>query len=745
MMERTGKILLGVSVLSVAAVGVILTTTRARAQGGYEIGEKGAAADAGPVRLARVSYLTGPVTWRPSSNDDWSSASTNLPLRQGAQVWVKGGSRSELQFDDGSTLRLGGGAVCSLPTMYSDDRGEFTEIKLNSGLATLHLRNKLSEYQVDTPLSSVKCYGPAEVRVGVGKTVEVACLAGRADIDGQQGTTALYPHQRLDILNPTDPYDVTEMPAPDQWDRFNDNRDVVYTHHNLHVPDNIDLVAGDLDSYGAWHDDPNYGYVWAPRVAEAGWRPYHHGRWVWVSPWGWTWVGDEPWGWAPYHYGTWVDEPYGWAWCPGPAVQYWSPAVVDFVDEDPYVGWAPLAPGEVVYPNSINIGFRTGNWWLNFSIGGAAAYYPAGPRYCEARPWDNVYVNRQVNVYNVTNIYGHVAPDARRYFVRNSPFVPRNAVRYAGMTRADHRSFMEGGHFQAVAADPRGNAFRQGRSFASAPGRWQVSGPPSLRPTRNSFTPTHQYARAGGPPPDLLQRNIVRDHLPAAIASRNAPMSHVLRPTDRRAAIVHSAMPPVARTSTSHFTAALRRSSTSGKGPSHAGPGARPQPNRGGGSFVRKTGRFTNPPVRSQPRPSRTTNAGGKAPSYARPGIRPGVSSPRPRPQPNRGGGSFVRKPGHFANPPVRSQPRPSRTANQSVHGGTNMRHQVGRPQNMGPQPRRVGPGRPYSQPTRHYQPPRSAPRQNQGPRPSRPAPQRPPRQGGSNGGGTRGHGRHGG
>src|SRR5262249_22208445 len=153
-----------------------------------------------------------------------------------------------------------------------------------------------------------------------------------------------------------------------------------------------------------WHDDPDYGYVWAPTVHEADWRPYHDGNWVWVSPWGWTWVGDEDWGWAPYHYGTWVHRSYGWGWCPGPAGQYWLAAVVDFVDDDPYVGWVPLAPREVVYPSAIDIGFHSGNWWLDFSIGSAALFYPVGIDRCEARPWRNDFINREVNVYNVTNI-----------------------------------------------------------------------------------------------------------------------------------------------------------------------------------------------------------------------------------------------------------------------------------------------------------------------------------------------------
>ncbi|HWA83887.1 MAG TPA: DUF6600 domain-containing protein [Fimbriimonadaceae bacterium] len=708
-MKRSGKTLLGASIFCVAVAGAILTgRSPAHAQGGYQIGEKGANADAGPVRLARFSYLSGPVTWRPADSGDWSRATMNLPLRQGAQVWVKGGSRSELQFDDGSTIRLGGGAVCSLQTLYSDDRGEFTEIKLNDGLATLHTRSTLSDYQIDTPLASVKCTGPAEVRVGVGNTVEVASLAGDADVEGRQGQAELHTRQRLDIADSTDPYRVTAIPVADNWDRFNDNRDVIYSHHNLHVPRDIDLVAGDLDDYGTWHDDPDYGYVWAPRVHEAGWRPYHHGHWVWVSPWGWTWVGDEDWGWAPYHYGTWIDEPYGWAWCPGPAVQYWSPAVVDFVDDDPYVGWVPLAPAEVVYPPALNIGFHSGNWWLDFSIGGAGAFFPAGPRYCVARPWDNVFVNREVNVYNVTNVYGNAALADNRYFVRNSPFIPRNATRFGGMTVATRSAFLNGGRYQAVAADPRGTFFHRGRSFASQPGRWQMSGPPTMRPTRTAFSPTRQFARAGGPPANLLRRNVVRERLPVAVAGHSPAMSHAFAPALRQARIARGNAPPrFAGSSRTHFTATLHNRQPVRTGVPIPKVGRQAPVHRG--EIVGNGPRYTPPRV-AQPH----RNMGPRPMRNYQPRNFPRTAPPRPTPnyQPR--------------NIP-RSRPQPMRN-----YGPRSM-----------PRPRAVPPRNfPRPQPTRNYGP-RNVPRPQTMPsRPSRPTPQRPPNQGGGNrGGGRRHHG----
>lgn len=486
----------------------------------YRVGENTATADTGPVRLAHLSYLNGPVTWRPNDSAQWSAATKNLPIRQGAQVWVKPGSRAEVLFDDGSSMRLGGGSVATLQNMYSDDHGEFTEVKMADGLSTFNLRNKQSQYQIDTPRASVKAYGPSEFRVGVGETVEIADISGDSSVSGPQGSTPLRMGHRVSIQNDTAPYRVTENPNPDEWDHFNENRDVVNYHRNQYVPANLDIVSGDLDQYGDWHTDPHYGHVWAPREHDRDWRPYHNGRWVWVSPWGWTWVGNEDWGYAPYHYGSWTHRPYGWAWAPGPAVQYWSPGVVSFVDSDVNVGWVPLDPDEVTYPAAINIGFRSGDWSVGFSIGQVASYYPSSRDRCEGRPWDNRYANQQLNVYNVTNVY---AQGGQGSFVRNSRFVPRNGVRFAGMTSSSRNAFLNGGQFQSPAADPRGLAFQRGRSFNGAPGRaWQVSGPPNLRPGPTAFTSGRSFARGGAPPAATMQRSMVRGNVPSAIAGRGS-------------------------------------------------------------------------------------------------------------------------------------------------------------------------------------------------------------------------------
>ena len=126
----------------------------------------------------------------------------------------------------------------------------------------------------------------------------------------------------------------------------------------------------DLDDYGDWSYVAGYGECWRPRAMAVGWAPYRFGHWVYVGPWGWTWVEDEPWGFAPFHYGRWAFVNGGWFWVPGPVVvrPVWAPALVAFVgggagfrfSAGVGVGWFPLAPGEVFLP-----GYRVSRGYVN--------------------------------------------------------------------------------------------------------------------------------------------------------------------------------------------------------------------------------------------------------------------------------------------------------------------------------------------------------------------------------------------
>jgi hypothetical protein len=108
--------------------------------------------------------------------------------------------------------------------------------------------------------------------------------------------------------------------------------------------------AEDLNNYGDWVHTNTYGYLWRPYGSSirgyANWSPYRYGQWRWLSPFGWTWINDEPWGWATYHYGRWIFTAGGWYWSPygyyRTSRSWWSPALIGLDLFNDYWYWYPL-------------------------------------------------------------------------------------------------------------------------------------------------------------------------------------------------------------------------------------------------------------------------------------------------------------------------------------------------------------------------------------------------------------------
>src|SRR6516164_9046519 len=132
--------------------------------------------------------------------------------------------------------------------------------------------------------------------------------------------------------------------------------------------DSYNVFYERLQSEGRWFDDDKYGYVWQPSEAESdeNWRPYSDGHWAYTDR-GWTWVSNEDFGWATYHYGRWARRAdIGWVWIPGTR---WAPAWVSWRESNDHVGWAPLPP-EVADDSRTDVG----EWVDNYYDIGPTAY-----------------------------------------------------------------------------------------------------------------------------------------------------------------------------------------------------------------------------------------------------------------------------------------------------------------------------------------------------------------------------------
>ncbi|HTS48997.1 MAG TPA: DUF6600 domain-containing protein [Bryobacteraceae bacterium] len=316
-----------------------------------------------PGRASRVSYLSGAVSFRPGDMDDWVPAQINRPLTTGDHIWTDQGARAELHIGT-AALRLNSGSAFEFLNL--DD--STVQIRLTEGSLNVRLRS-LGEgetFEVDTPNLAFSLLRTGVYRIDVNPdttTTVVTVRGGEGEVTGGNQAFPVRPGEQASVAG-TDSLrvDTFGAPAADEWDDWCVARDRREDQSPSARYVSRDLVGyQDLDSNGDWRTLPEYGAVWAPRGMAVGWAPYHYGHWVWVEPWGWTWIDDAPWGFAPFHYGRWVYVGY-WAWVPGPVAvrPVYAPALVAWVGGPGFrvsfgagvagVAWFPLGPREVYVP-----------------------------------------------------------------------------------------------------------------------------------------------------------------------------------------------------------------------------------------------------------------------------------------------------------------------------------------------------------------------------------------------------------
>ena len=317
-----------------------------------------------PSRVARLSDAEGAVSLQPAGMQDWTAAIPNRPLTTGDHLWSDQNSRAELDMG-AAAVRLGSNTGFGFLNL--DDRS--VQMQLATGTLIVRVRDMQAgeSYELDTPNVALSLQQPGEYRAEVNERGDLTVIkvsdgaALAAGADGQQ--VAVSPQEQLTVSG-TDrlAYDAAGLGAPDDFDDWSAARE-----RQLEDATSAEYVASDipgtqdLDDNGQWQETPEYGYAWIPTAIPVGWVPYRDGHWVWIAPWGWTWVDDSSWGFAPFHYGRWGQCNGRWCWVPGsPAVRpVYAPALVAWAGgaalggSTAYgtnVGWFPLGPREVYVP-----------------------------------------------------------------------------------------------------------------------------------------------------------------------------------------------------------------------------------------------------------------------------------------------------------------------------------------------------------------------------------------------------------
>jgi hypothetical protein len=296
--------------------------------------------------IGRIAYLQGQAQIQVEGDREWSLAFVNLPVRQGDRYWNPEASRMELQFNDGTSLRMG--EQTSADVLRLDQN--LLQIHLAAGHLYFHTgRARNASVQVELAEGTLLAWQDARFRVDLqpDNTEEISVFRGSVQVTGDGQQIDVRPGERLIWNNGS--AEITSPNQPDEWEHWNHERDHWEdADHHAYLPPELASYAGDLDENGDWiHTE--YGYGWRPRAVNDGWAPYRAGRWSYMNG-DYVWVSDENWGWIPYHYGRWVYSSEGWCWVPPAAGDvYWGPGYVGWIRTSNHVAWVPLAPHEVYY------------------------------------------------------------------------------------------------------------------------------------------------------------------------------------------------------------------------------------------------------------------------------------------------------------------------------------------------------------------------------------------------------------
>jgi uncharacterized membrane protein YgcG len=312
-----------------------------------------------PARAVRLSYVDGQVKLAQGNQVLAEQAVINTPLLEGMQLTTADNGKAEIQFEDGSVVRVAPDSTMTLQVLRGAGTSADAEITLNSGLAYFEFQGggQAGQMSVHFGSSVATASGFTVLRVALDTPPgSVAVFSGNVHLQAVASATgtpaAVDLHGGESIaLNPADPsqYNLAESIEPNSWDAWNSDRDQALTTEaaaQTGAPSNLGVSENpawnDLDANGSWYDVPGQGYVWSPyEAANAGFDPYGNGAWMYTPAYGYVWASGYPWGYMPFQCGAWnFYNGFGWGWAPGMGgcMPWWG---LGFYG-GPNIGFAPI-------------------------------------------------------------------------------------------------------------------------------------------------------------------------------------------------------------------------------------------------------------------------------------------------------------------------------------------------------------------------------------------------------------------
>ena len=272
------------------------------------------------ARIVRLSDVQGSVQIDKHTGLGFENAFLNLPITQGVQVRTQDRGRAEIEFEDGSTLRLTPNTTVEFSTLGLSDSGKrISAIHLVEGMAYVNWLGK-DDLSLNFSREQISLDHAAHFRVQTSpEASKMAVFKGNVDVEGPAGKVMVEKKKTATFVAADDDKytiakNVEEAPL-DSWDKE------AIAYHDQYARNNSSPYGygiSDLNYYGAYSNVSGYGMMWQPFFTGAGWDPFTNGAWSFYPGYGYMFASAYPWGWMPYRYGNWMFIPtMGWMWQPG--------------------------------------------------------------------------------------------------------------------------------------------------------------------------------------------------------------------------------------------------------------------------------------------------------------------------------------------------------------------------------------------------------------------------------------------
>ncbi len=297
------------------------------------------------ARIVRLSEVEGTVQIDRTAGDGFDKAFINLPVIEGCKLKTGKDGRAEVEFEDGSALRLAPNSEVEFTRLaLGDDGQKLDTVQLVTGTVYANLHPKSghkNKGESDSEKSGDQfLLNFANESVSVNETAHFrVALDGSSKAGSSKATIAVF-RGKVNAISPAgqvevaDKHSATVDPAEkstfvvaknyeteptDTWDRQqSDYRDRYASAGGSSIQSPYGFGMSDLNYYGSFMTVAGYGSVWQPFFMGANWSPFMDGAFAFYPGFGYGFVSGYPWGWIPYNYGTWAFIPnHGWAWQPG--------------------------------------------------------------------------------------------------------------------------------------------------------------------------------------------------------------------------------------------------------------------------------------------------------------------------------------------------------------------------------------------------------------------------------------------